>query len=264
MKIIKGFNKKAILPILLSLFLFIASFLGAFSSLHLISLRVTSALLSPFALLAEDINRFTKLVGDLQGTQLENEELKEQVLALQEEVSLATEQKLENDYLHQLTNTQTPTIRPTLLAKVIRYENVPESGYVYVDVGGASSVERGAWVTYFNNIIGQVSETYGSAAKVKLITSSGFKQTVTVGGELAELTGVSGLYARISGLRTDFEVRPNLAVVLYSEPGDGMSNYLFGRLSDISQSEAESSKVGTLSLDYDINDLSLVQIVLDD
>jgi len=264
MKIVKGLNKKVILPIFLSLLLFVASLLGAFSSLHSISLQVTSTLLSPFALLAEDVYKFTKLVGDLQGTQLENEELKEQVLALQEEVSIATEQKLENDYLHQLTNTQTPTLRSTLLAKVIRYENIPESGYVYIDIGGESHVERGAWVTYFQNIVGQVSEVYGPTAKVRLVTASSFKQTVTVGGELAQLAGVSGLYMRINGLSANFETRPNLVVTLYSEPDIGLSNYIFGRLSYISPSEAESSKTGTLSLDYDIDDLSLVQVILND
>lgn len=264
MKIVNKLNKKVGLPLLLSLFLFIASLLGAFSGLQWVCLQMSSSLLSPFTSLVGDVYRFTELVGDLQGTQLENEELKEQVLSLQEELAVATDQKLENDYLHQLTNTQTPTLRPTILAKVIRYENIPESGYMYINIGGESSVERGAWVTYFQNIIGQVSDIYGPMAKVKLITAGSFKQTVTIGGELAELTGMSGLYVQISGLGAGFEARPNLTVTLYSEPDIGMSNYTFGRLSDVSQSEAESTKAGTLSLDYDIYDLSLVQVIVNE
>ena len=180
---------------------------GAFSG----STRSARAFLSQSSMNLRHSFDFIFKIKDLRS---ENEELSRKLLQLEVDHSYTSELEIENAMLKKELGFLSEAEKGSLVpARIIQRDPIAFLDYIVIDKGEKDGVALKAAVVYNNVLVGQVSEVFGTSARVTLITSKdsmvqAMLQNSRSNGLLKG--GISGLYLDNIVLDTEYMSGENI------------------------------------------------------
>ena len=235
---------------------------------------LVQTLLTPFrtagSTLVRQVERYYDYVFRYESLQAENEELKKQIFAMEEDVRSADSLQRENERLHQLLGlTEEHEDWQRVSAYIISWVDSNWKSAFTIGKGTNSGIQKDmVAVTEFGQVVGRVTEVGPNWATVTTVLDStlGISATVASTGyngvvEGALATGSQGLL-RMNYLPTDSVLRNNDQVLT-----TGSTVYprglIIGYITDANFDQTGVAKYALLKPAADLDDLEQVFIITD-
>ena len=233
---------------------------------------VVQTILAPFrsagSTLVRQVERYYDYVFQYESLQAENKALREQIMAMEEDVRSADSLQRENERLHQLLGLveEHRDYRPTS-AYIISWNGSNWKSAFTIDKGTSSGIEEGmVAITEYSQVVGLVTEAGPNWATVTTVLDSvlGISASVASSGytgkvEGALATGSEGLL-RMNYLPTDSVLRNNDQVLT-----TGSTVYprglIIGYITDAGFDETGVAKYALLRPAADLDNLEQVYII---
>lgn len=199
-----------------------------------------------------------ELEAELEAAQQEIADLRAQVILLQEA-------QIENEYLRkELDFRRSATEGRVLVAQVIGYDTSGYLRYLIVDRGEDDGVRPEMPVVASQGLVGRISQTSASSAKVMLITdpSSSVSVRIQRTRDTGSVQGVLGGGLVMKYIPPDSEVVPGDVVLTSGLGGNFPRGLAVGQVINVSKTDADVFQEAALVPAVNLNSLEAVSILL--
>jgi rod shape-determining protein MreC len=228
-----------------------------------------SRLLAPVQLV---LGRLVRPVSDLWQSaghwfslQKDYEALRQENLALRNQVILLQEAQIENENLRRQLNYKSAVPALELLAaEVIGHDPNNLLRYLIIDRGAADGVQRGMPVLTAEGLVGRISEVSASAAKVMLITdpSSSVSALIQRSRATGMVQGYPGGELVMRYIPQGDMVAPGDIVLTSGLGGNFPKRLVIGQVASVSQRDVEMFQEAVVIPAVNLRDLEMVMVVL--
>lgn len=246
--------------------LFLLSINGSFSSLQGFGLQTRVYITTPLQVFANNLNELSAFWSGLQDIKTENARLKIELATLMQEHETLSQLEEQNKYLRTQLHAEIPQEVPKLLSSVVKYEYVPNPGYVYIHIGANSNVAIGDIATSFNYAVGEVVEVLGEFAKIRLLTAAETQVAVKIGKNeiVGLLQGEGGIGMKVINVRKQAKLKKKDKILFLTEKGIFAKEYIIGYVEEVIGFEADSTSTVIVQSPIDFQKLQYLIIISQD
>jgi len=221
---------------LVSILIFIFSFLGYLSPVEGVLSKISTPFVSVFNNASLKLKDIGSSIAELGSLQKENKELKKKVEELTFEVSRLSELKIENESLKKQLGFINSTNFQTVAARVIAKEPSNFLKIIVIDKGSKDGIKKNLAVVSGGFLLGRIQEVNSDTSKVVLLMDSNFQISgmVQERSALGLVKGQIGSGAVMEEISKEKLVKNGDTVVTSNLENEVPENLLIGKITDIS------------------------------
>ena len=194
----------------------------------------------------------------------ENQELKDQIAALQKRIDELQDNLKEADILYALLGfARSSPDEQYIPAKVIGKDPSPFLKYILIDQGSDQGIRSGMPVVTNKGLVGRIEAVTASASRVKLITDS----TSMINASVVEVDAECMVQGSITGditiemVSQDVKLEPGQMIQTSGLGGDFPANFNIGQILNVNQINNEIFQSASILPAEDFNSLQAVLVV---